>query len=111
MLKRKMEARLASWKETEYGLLIDGARQTGKTYIIRDFLKKNFDNAVEINLIESRNAVRVLSGAVNADDFMLRLSALINKPLVKGAAVFIYEIQVLRDFDIVTLAKFLVEKH
>ena len=46
MLKRKIEEKMKLWKESKYGLLIDGARQVGKTYIIREFLNNNFENYV-----------------------------------------------------------------
>ncbi|MDO4962327.1 MAG: AAA family ATPase [Eubacteriales bacterium] len=110
MLKRKIEKILAMWKGTSYGLLIDGARQIGKTYIIRKFISNNFTNSIEINLLENKNAVRTLSAAENAGDFLLRLSALTDKPFVKGETViFLDEIQEFKDFDIVTMMKFLVD--
>lgn len=37
-------------------LLITGARQVGKTYIIRQFLKENFNSYVEFNLYENEMA-------------------------------------------------------
>lgn len=111
MLKRKVETKLYQWKESKYGLLIDGARQIGKTYIIRNFLQNNFEHHVELNLLENKSAVKVLSQATDTRDFMLRLSTVIDEPLIKGkTAIFIDEIQEFKEFDIVTLTKFLVEE-
>lgn len=111
MLRRKIEKTLNQWLNTDYGLLIDGARQIGKTFSIHQFISNNFNNVIEINLLENLNAVEVLSKSENADDFMLRLTTLINKKLVPNETViFIDEIQEFKDFDIITMMKFLVSK-
>lgn len=44
MLNRKIYKELQSWKNINKALLITGARQVGKTYIIRQFLKENFNS-------------------------------------------------------------------
>ena len=47
---RKIEKDLLSWKqEFKKPLMLVGARQTGKTYIIEKFCKENFDNYLYIN--------------------------------------------------------------
>ena len=53
MLKRKMTTVLENWKKTKKNecLLVEGARQVGKTYIIRKFGKTNYKNFIEINLL------------------------------------------------------------
>lgn len=109
MLRRKIEKTLLEWLNSDYGLLIDGARQIGKTFIIHHFLNEHFENVIEINLLENRKSVEVLSKSIDSKDFMLRLSSLIDKPFVKNkTAIFIDEIQEFKDFDIITMMKFLV---
>lgn len=51
MLKRKIIEQLKRWKKEKEKecLLVKGARQVGKTYIIREFAKENYDNIIEIN--------------------------------------------------------------
>ena len=51
MLKRKITDRLLEWKNTKDKecLLVKGARQIGKTFIIEDFARKNYKHFVEIN--------------------------------------------------------------
>lgn len=53
MLKRKITAVLENWKKTKKNecLLIEGARQIGKSFIIREFGKANYENFIEINLL------------------------------------------------------------
>ena len=52
MLKRKIETKISQWFDSylDKVLFIDGPRQVGKTYIIRDFCNKHFKNYLEINL-------------------------------------------------------------
>ena len=48
---RKIEKELNKWKnDFKMPLMLVGARQTGKTYILMDFCKKNFNNYIYINL-------------------------------------------------------------
>ena len=51
MLKRKIINKLEAWKKTiaNKALLIKGARQVGKTTVVRQFAKANYKNFVEIN--------------------------------------------------------------
>ncbi len=52
-MKRKVESRLLAWKEKGAGrmpLIVNGARQVGKTYILRKFGEENFKNTVYVNL-------------------------------------------------------------
>ena len=53
-LKRKIYQKLLSWKaESNLTLEVTGARQVGKTYIIRKFAEENFDATVYINMLEA----------------------------------------------------------
>jgi len=112
MLRRKVEKLLQIWKESNKALLIDGARQVGKTYILHKFAKENFSSCVYLNFFENKNAVKVMSQAVDTKDFLLRLSSLVDVPFIKGnTVIFLDEIQELaREYDIVTTSKFLVEE-
>lgn len=112
MLRRKVEHLLKIWKDSKKALLIDGARQVGKTFIMRKFAEESFKSVVYLNLLENKNAVAVLSRSTDTKDFLRRLSALTDKPFIKGdTVIFLDEIQELaREYDIVTTSKFLVEE-
>lgn len=111
MLRRKIEEYLRLWKQGKYALLVDGARQVGKTFILKKFAEENFDKVIYLNLIENPNAAIALNGANGTADFMLRLSTLVDKPLVPyQTAIFIDEIQELKSLDIVTMTKFLIDQ-
>ncbi len=109
MLKRKIFKQIEHFYKTSKGaLLVIGARQIGKTYSIRTFAKSNFKSFVEINFIESPDAVGVFSNAKSCDDILLRLSAYTNKPLIEGETIVFFD-EVQRCPEIVTAIKFLVD--
>ena len=109
MLKRKIDAYLRDYyARSRNALLLTGARQTGKTFSIRQF-GKTFKRFIEINFVESPEAVHIFRGAKNSADLLLRLSAFSSVPLQKGETlVFFDEVQLCP--DIVTAIKFLVDE-
>ena len=108
---RKAKSKLINWKATSNkALLVTGARQVGKTYIIREFLKEEFgeDNFIEFNLIENELAKTTIENSSNSEDLLFRLSVLTNKNMIKGKTIiFLDEVQVCS--NIITAIKFLVE--
>lgn len=111
MLKRKAEKVLLDWMESKDALLITGARQVGKSYLVREFLKDRFDHFLEINLYDHKEWIPVLEQAKNADDLLFLLTAFSEEDLSEGSTlVFFDEIQYAKHCDLVTMAKFLVEK-
>lgn len=108
-LKRKVKDYItAYYKQTNNALLITGARQTGKTFSIREF-GKQFKSFIEINFVEQPDAVELFKGAQNSDDILLRLSAISTKPLIKGETLVFFD-EVQKCPDIVTAIKFLVNE-
>lgn len=109
MLKRKIASYIREFYDnSRNALLITGARQTGKTYSIREF-GKTFKNFVEINFVDMPEAVNVFAGAKNSNDILLRLSAITRTPLVKGETLVFFD-EVQKCPDIVTAIKFLVDE-
>ena len=53
-------------------LLIDGARQIGKTYIIRHVGEKLFKNYIEINMVEDSLGDRLFENVKTVEDFYLQ---------------------------------------
>lgn len=110
VLYRKVYNKIKSWYNSSYkkSLLIEGARQIGKTYIIRKFLEENTKSFVEFNLFENDLAKHAFESATNAKELLLRISALSDKKLIKGETViFIDEVQAAD--EIITKIKFLIE--
>jgi len=110
MIKRKIDKYLAEYySSTKKALLITGARQTGKTYSIRQFGKSHFESLVEINFIEMSEASSVIAGAKNSRDLLLRISTLTSQPLIEGKTLIFFD-EVQECPEIVTAIKFLVDE-
>ena len=106
MLKRKFEDKLNLWLNSNKVMLVDGARQVGKTYLIENFLRSHFKNYIYINLALNLDAISAFEHAKNVKDFLLVISAFSDKPLVDSeTAIFIDEIQMTKEIDFFTIAK------
>ncbi|MDO4616056.1 MAG: AAA family ATPase [Lachnospiraceae bacterium] len=90
-------------------LLITGARQVGKTYIIREYAKRKFEYFIEINFLENKEVGRAFDSAATAEDFLLRISAMTNVPMIKGKTLIFFD-EVQECPEIVTMIKFLVDE-
>lgn len=110
MLYRKVSSEIYQWIEGgQRALLVDGARQVGKTYLIRECLKASGWDFLEINLIEHPEMIRLLSKSSTAHDLNVNLSLFAGRTLtVKKTILFIDEIQ--EYTDIVTRIKFWVDE-
>ena len=111
MLKRKIEDLIERHLKSgsERILLIDGARQVGKTFIIRHVGKKLFPHFIEINMLEDSIGSKLFANAATVDDFYLRVSMIAGDKMGKArdTLVFIDEIQAYP--HLLTLLKFLCE--
>ncbi len=110
MLHRKIEPEIADWiSNGEKALLIDGARQVGKTYIIRKALKSQGCEYIEFNLVDTPALVPLLAKSETVDDMITNLSLFADKPFVRGKTfIFIDEIQEFK--ELTTKIKFWVDE-
>ncbi len=110
MLNRKIETLIVSWvKNDKKALLVDSARQVGKTFIIRKVLKDLGCDFIEFNLIQSPEIIPLLAQSESVDALVTNLSLFADKPFVKGRTfLFIDEIQEFK--EIATKVKFWVDE-
>ena len=110
MLERKMTAQLLEWKESSTAkvFILLGARQTGKTYVVRHFARANYSNYLEVNFLDDQENGRFLAGAHSSEELASRLSLIAGHELSPDTLVFFDEVQEL-GHDVITLSKFLVE--
>lgn len=110
MLYRKAYDKLKSWKAqpNKKALCIQGARQIGKTTVVRAFGKAEYDCFVEFNFILDTNARAAFDGKLDADTIIENLSALARKPLVPGKTLILLD-EVQECPNARTAIKFLVE--
>lgn len=109
MLYRKIETLIEEHLKSESKkiLLIDGARQVGKTYIIRHVGQKLFENFIELNMVEDSMGNRLFENAKTVEDFYLQVSMLEGSKMKKkdNTLIFIDKIQAYP--HLLTLLKFL----
>lgn len=109
MIQRKMAKEIEKWiSEGKDSLLLTGARQVGKTYLIRESLKKSGYPYEEFNFIEQPELISLFENATTTDELLMRLSVVSKKPLEKGKTIFFFD-EVQEFKDIVTRIKFLVD--
>lgn len=111
MLYRKIESLIEAHltSNSKKILLIDGARQVGKTYIICHVGKKLFKNFIEINMVEDSLGDRLFANTKTIEDFYLQVSMLAGKQMQEkdNTLIFIDEIQAYP--HLLTLLKFLAQ--
>ncbi len=91
MIERKVEQRLERFRQEDKALLITGARQVGKTFIIREFGKQAYQSFIEINFLEDKTAASLFENARDSRDLLLRLSAIADKPLIPGQTLIFFD--------------------
>jgi len=88
-------------------LIIDGARQIGKTFIIRHVGNQLFKNYIELNFVEDQNGPRLFEQVRTIKDFYFQVSAIAGEKMgdKKDTLIFLDEIQVYP--HLLTMLKFL----
>ena len=109
MISRKITRRLEEfYKEGgKSALLIDGARQVGKTYIIEEFGRTHYESVVKIDFVKMKGAIGLFQDVEDEKEIISRISAFSQKPLIEGKTlIFLDEIQ--KCPEAVTYLKYLV---
>ena len=70
VLKRKAYERLIEWKNSNDRkcLMIKGARQVGKTWLVREFGRNEYESYIEINFIIQKQLKAIFDGNLSAED-------------------------------------------
>ena len=97
MLKRKATDYIKNWINTKDRkcLVVQGARQTGKTYIIERFAEENFEELLEINFKQMPSAMDIFAGDLTVDNMIMAMRFRFpEKKIVPGKTlIFLDEIQ------------------
>ncbi len=110
MLYRKAYDKLLAWKtqSKKKALCIIGARQIGKTTLIRQFGQDQYECFVEINFLTDKDAEKIFAGNLDANTLITNLTAYTRKPMYPGKTLILLdEIQACPEAR--TAIKFLVE--
>ena len=109
MLQRKFTTYLEDFlqKKQDKILLVNGARQIGKSYLIRYVGKKLFAHYVEINLKEDKEGEQVFADVRSTSDLYMRLSNYYPKPLGDKANTLVFLDEIQSYPHLLTMLKFL----
>lgn len=95
-MERTIYPKLVKWKVSEHRkpLMLYGARQVGKTYILKEFGKKEFDSLVYINCYKNPAVKALFSTDTDVERIILGLSALSGTAIIQGKTlIFLDEVQ------------------
>lgn len=101
-MKRKFYDELIEWKEKNIHipLMVIGARQVGKTYLIDEFCKENFKNYYYINFMKEKNFVKIFATMDTFDKKVEALETLLGGPIRNNdeTILFVDEVQESEEF-------------
>ena len=95
-MQRKIYEKLKKWKDKgmKKPLMIIGARQVGKTYIVKQFCEKEFNNYISINLLDHPEISKIYKQIISSEEKYVRLCAELNiNPNLEETIIFFDEIQ------------------
>ena len=95
-MQRKIYKDILNWKDSGMTkpLMVIGSRQIGKTYIIEEFCKNEFDNFIEVNLQKSPNVIDIFEEKKDPEEKFYKMLIEINKNFnVETDVVFFDEVQ------------------
>ena len=110
-LYRKAEKRIVEFLSSsdEKALIVTGARQVGKTFLIEHIAQNRFKNFVKIDFLQDKDTKTLFENARDAKDILMRISALGNVTLVPGETlIFLDEVQECKES--ITNIKYLVQE-
>ena len=107
---RKDSITIAEWiKNSNKALLITGARQIGKTWLIRDEIEKSGYTKFEINFIDQPDMVHYLDAKMSADEFLIKLRMIMPEDCKPHETIVFFD-EIQKCPEIVTKIKFLVDE-
>jgi len=111
MLKRKIINDLIKWKNNKEKkpLIVEGARQVGKTYIIEKFAKENYSSFLEINFLKRPDLNSIFEGNLEPSEIYSRINLRIPEFVLKPHETLIFLDEIQKCPEAITALKFLAE--
>lgn len=107
---RKDSITIEEWiKNSNKALLVTGARQIGKTWLIRDEIEKSGYAKFEINFIDQPDMVHYLDAEMSADEFLVKLRMIMPEDCKPHETIVFFD-EIQKCPEIVTKIKFLVDE-
>lgn len=109
MLKRKVMDKLIEWKNTHENecLMVLGARQVGKTFVIREFAKLHYENIIEINFLSNEDYKEIFSGNLDSETILKNISIRIPDKVIIPCKTLLFLDEIQDCPNAITALKFL----
>ena len=107
---RKDSITVREWlKNSNKALLVTGARQIGKTWLIRDEIDKSDYTQFEVNFIDQPDMIQYLNTEMSAEEFLVKLKMIMPEQCKPHETVVFFD-EIQKCPEIVTKIKFLAEE-
>jgi len=93
-MERKISEILIKWQKKEkkrMPLILSGARQVGKTYILREFARKNYKNSIYVNLETNLSVASFFENDISPERIIRFLEASFNESIIPGETLIILD--------------------
>lgn len=92
-MKRKITEELIKWKNSSARkpIILNGARQVGKTFILREFGRENYKNTVYINLERNRTVSSLFNDDISPDKLIKYLEAETGERILPDETLIIFD--------------------
>ena len=110
-MKRTLYKRLLLWKNSRNRkpLLLQGARQVGKTYLVDEFGHNEYSNFIYLNFEQDPDLKTLFTGSLNPQNIIKNISLYIGQKITSAdTLIFFDEIQVVQ--DVLTSLKYFYEQ-
>ena len=98
-MKREIESKLIAWKNSTHRkpLIVMGARQVGKTYLLQQFGKNHYEHLAYINCDNNPQVANLFAEGYDIERILLAIGAITKVPIIAGKTLIVLdEIQELR---------------
>lgn len=92
-MKRDLYSALTDWKQSEFRkpLILKGARQVGKTYLLKEFGRKEFESTAYLNFERDPALSGLFHGRLDPGDLVRKLSIYLEMPIQPGRTLIIFD--------------------
>lgn len=92
-MRREMLTTLVEWKSksSHKPLIIYGARQVGKTYLVEEFAKENYEYCYSINFEFNEDARNIFAGNLDIRTLLMQLTTYQSTPIVEGKTLLFFD--------------------
>lgn len=92
-MKRLLLQKLLAWKAlpSRKPILLDGARQTGKSYLLEILFGKHFEQVIRLDFLEQPSLMNIFSGSLRPDDILTNIELELNLTIDRDKVLIIFD--------------------